>query len=134
MSMDTKREDMVQAVLEGVAFGLRDSLEVARDLGVDIKVSNICGGGAKSPMWRRIMANVMNISIEIQENDEGPALGGAILAAVGCGKFKDVKEAAEKLVKVKEVIHPEPELVAKYEEKYNTFKKLYPTVKGLYSE
>ena len=76
----------------------------------------------------------MNISIEIQENDEGPALGGAILAAVGCGKFKDVKEAAEKLVKVKEVIHPEPELVAKYEEKYNTFKKLYPTVKGLYSE
>ena len=134
MSMDTKREDMVQAVLEGVAFGLRDSLEIARDLGVDIKVSNICGGGAKSPMWRRIIANVMNISIEIQENDEGPALGGAILAAVGCGKFKDVKEAAEKLVKVKEVIHPEPELVAKYEEKYNTFKKLYPTVKGLYSE
>ncbi|MCR5544693.1 MAG: xylulokinase [Eubacterium sp.] len=134
MSMDTKREDMVQAVLEGVAFGLRDSLEIARDLGVGIKVSNICGGGAKSPMWRRIMANVMNISIEIQENDEGPAFGGAILAAVGCGDFKDVKEAAEKLVKVKEVIHPEPELVAKYEEKYNTFKKLYPTVKGLYSE
>ena len=133
MSMDTTREDMVQAVLEGVSFGLRDSLEVARDLGVDIQVSNICGGGAKSPLWRKIIANIMNIKLEIQANDEGPALGGAILAAVGCGKYKDVKEAAEQLVKVVEVVEPDPELVAKYEEKYQVFKKLYPTVKGLYS-
>ncbi|MBR1773738.1 MAG: xylulokinase [Eubacterium sp.] len=133
MSMDTTREDMVQAVLEGVSFGLRDSLEVARDLGVDIQVSNICGGGAKSPLWRKIIANIMNIKLEIQANDEGPALGGAILAAVGCGKYKDVKEAAEQLVKVVDVVEPDPELVAKYEEKYQVFKKLYPTVKGLYS-
>ena len=133
MSMDTTREDMVQAVLEGVSFGLRDSLEVARDLGVDIQVSNICGGGAKSPLWRKIIANIMNIKLEIQANDEGPALGGAILAAVGCGKYKDVKEATELLVKVVEVVEPDPELVAKYEEKYQVFKKLYPTVKGLYS-
>lgn len=133
MSMDTTREDMVQAVLEGVSFGLRDSLEVARDLGVDIQISNICGGGAKSPLWRKIIANIMNIKLEIQANDEGPALGGAILAAVGCGKYKDVKEAAEQLVKVVEVVEPDPELVAKYEEKYQVFKKLYPTVKGLYS-
>ena len=67
MSMDTTREDMVQAVLEGVAFGLRDSLEVARSLGIKIEVSNICGGGAKSPLWRKIIANVMNIKLEIQE-------------------------------------------------------------------
>ena len=124
---------MVQAVLEGVSFGLRDSLEVARDLGVDIQISNICGGGAKSPLWRKIITNIMNIKLEIQANDEGPALGGAILAAVGCGKYKDVKEAAELLVKVVEVVEPDPELVAKYEEKYQVFKKLYPTVKGLYS-
>ena len=132
MSMDTTREDMVLAVLEGVAFGLRDSLEVARSLGVEINISNICGGGAKSPLWRRIIANVMNISLEIQENDEGPALGGAILAAVGCGKFENVEAATSQLVKVKEVIKPEADLVAKYEEKYATFKKLYPTVKDLY--
>ena len=133
MSMDTTREDMVLAVLEGVAFGLRDSLEVARSLGVKIDTSNICGGGAKSPLWRRIIANVMNLNLEIQENDEGPALGGAILAAVGCGQYKDVEEAAQKLVKVKEVVKPEPELVAKYEEKYQHFRKLYPLVKDLYN-
>ena len=99
MSMDTTREDMVLAVLEGVAFGLRDSLEVARSLGIKIEVSNICGGGTKSPFWRKIIANVMNISLEIQENDEGPALGGAILAAVGCGRYSDVITADKSLVK-----------------------------------
>ena len=133
MSMDTTREDMVQSVLEGVAFGLRDSLEVARSLGINVEVSNICGGGAKSPLWRKIVANIMNIRLEIQENDEGPALGGAILAAVGCGVFKDVKEAADKIVKVVEVVEPEQELVDKYEEKYSKFKKLYPMVKDLYN-
>ena len=133
MSMDTTREDMVQAVLEGVAFGLRDSMEVARSLGIKIEVSNICGGGAKSPLWRKIIANVMNVKLEIQANDEGPALGGAILAAVGCGRYSDVITAAKSLVKVVETVEPDAELVAKYEEKYQTFKKLYPTVKGLYS-
>ena len=132
MSMDTTREDMIQAVLEGVAFGLRDSLEVARSLGIKVDVSNICGGGAKSPLWRKIVANIMNIKLEIQANDEGPALGGAILAAVGCGTFKDVKEAADKIGKVVETVEPEKELVDKYEEKYAHFKKLYPTVKDLY--
>ena len=132
MSMDTTREDMVLAVLEGVAFGLRDSLEVARSLGITITTSNICGGGAKSPLWRKIIANVMNIKLEIQENDEGPALGGAILAAVGCGAYSSVEEAASKLVKVKETVEPDAELVAKYEEKYQYFRKLYPTVKDLY--
>ena len=132
MSMDTTRKDMLQAVLEGVAFGLRDSLEVARSLGIKIEVSNICGGGNKSTLWRKIIANVMNLRLEIQENDEGPALGGAILAAVGCGQYTDVITASKSLVKVVETIEPEAELVAKYEEKYQQFKKLYPTVKGLY--
>ena len=133
MSMDTTREDMVQAVLEGVAYGLRDSLEVARELGVKIEISNICGGGAKSPLWRRIIANVMNIKLEIQENDEGPALGGAMLAAVGCGEYANVQEAADKLVKVKEIIEPEPELVEKYNKGYERFKKLYPMIKDFYA-
>ena len=132
MSMDTKREDMLQAVLEGVAYGLRDSLEVARSLGIEITTSNICGGGNKSPLWRKIMANVMNIKLEIQENDEGPALGGAILAAVGCGDFESVNAAAEKIVNVVEVVEPDPELVAKYEEGYKAFKKLYPVVKDIW--
>ena len=72
MSMDTTREDMTQAVLEGVAFGLRDSLEVARSLGISIERSKICGGGAKSPLWRKIIAAVMNLKLDIIESEEGP--------------------------------------------------------------
>lgn len=132
MSMDTTREEMTQAVLEGVAFGLRDSLEVARKLGISIERTKICGGGAKSPLWRRIIANVMNLQVDIIESEEGPGYGGAILAAVGCGAFASVEEAAQKLVKVVDTVEPEPELVAKYEERYEQFRRIYPTVKNLF--
>ena len=132
MSMDTTREDMTQAVLEGVAFGLRDSLEVARSLGISIERSKICGGGAKSPLWRKIIANVMNLKVDMIESEEGPALGGAMLAAVACGEYKSVEEAAQKLVKVTGTVEPEPELAAKYEKRYQTFKQIYPACKPLY--
>lgn len=132
MSMDTTRADMTQAVLEGVAFGLRDSLEVAKSLGIQIDQTKICGGGAKSPLWRKIIANVMNLKVDVIESEEGPALGGAMLAAVGCGEYPDVETIAEKLVKVVDTVEPDPELVAKYEERYQQFRKLYPAVKGLF--
>lgn len=130
MSMDTTREDMTLAVLEGVAFGLRDSLEVARSLGIRIDSSRICGGGAKSPLWRQIIAAVMNVKFEIIESEEGPGYGAAILAAVGCGTFESVESACEKLVKVIDTVEPDPELVQKYEEKYQKFKQLYPIMKN----
>ena len=130
MSMDTTREDMTLAVLEGVAFGLRDSLEVARSLGIRIDSSRICGGGAKSPLWRQIIAAVMNVKLEIIESEEGPGYGAAILAAVGCGTFESVERACEKLVKVVDTVEPDPELVQKYEEKYQKFKQLYPIMKN----
>ncbi len=126
MSMDTTREDMTQAVLEGVTFGLRDSLEVAKSLG------KICGGGAKSPLWKKILANIMNLKVDVIESEEGPALGGAMLAAVGCGEYPDVETIAKKVVKVVDTVEPEPELVAKYEERYQKFRKIYPTVKELF--
>ena len=109
MSMDTTREDMTQAVLEGVAFGLRDSLEVARSIGVSPERTKICGGGAKSPLWRKIIANVMNMKVDIIESEEGPGYGAAILAAVGCGVFSSVEEAAKKLVKIVATEEPDPE-------------------------
>lgn len=132
MSMDTTREEMTQAVLEGVAFGLRDSLEVARSLGLVITASKICGGGAKSPLWKKIIANVLNLKLEIIESEEGPALGGAILAAVACGEYANVKEACDAIVKVVDTVEPEKALVAKYEQRYQEFKKIYPAVRGLY--
>ncbi|MFT3985099.1 MAG: xylulokinase [Lachnospiraceae bacterium] len=132
MSMDTTRADMTQAVLEGVAFGIRDSFEVAKALGIKIEKTKICGGGAKSALWKKIMANVLGITVEVIESEEGPGYGGAILAAVGCGEYASVEEAAEKLVKVVGTVEPDAELVAKYEEKYQQFRKLYPTVKVLF--
>ncbi len=132
MSMDTAREDMTQAVLEGVTFGLRDSLEVAKSLGIKIERTKICGGGAKSPLWKKILANIMNLKVDVIESEEGPALGGAMLAAVGCGEYPDVETIAEKVVKVVDTVEPEPELVAKYEERYQKFKKIYPAVKELF--
>lgn len=132
MTMDTTRADMTQAVLEGVAFALRDSLEVARSLGIQIERTKICGGGAKSPLWKKIIANVLNLKVDMIESEEGPAMGGAMLAAVACGEFASVEEAAAKLVKVVDTVEPEPELVAKYEKRYQTFQKIYPTCKPLF--
>ena len=132
MSMDTTREEMTQAVLEGVAFGLRDSLEVARSLGIKIERTKICGGGAKSSLWKKIIANVMNLKVDVLENEEGPAMGGAILAAVGCGEYPDVETAAKRLVKVASTVEPEKELVGKYEERDRKFKNIYPVVKQLF--
>ena len=132
MTMDTSRADMTQAVLEGVAFALRDSYEVAKSLGIKLERTKICGGGAKSPLWKKIIANVLGIKVDMIESEEGPGYGGAILAAVGCGEFATVEEAAEKLVKVVGTIEPDPELTAKYEAKYQQFKQIYPACKSLF--
>ncbi len=132
MSMDTTREDMTQAMLEGVAFGLRDSMEAAKSTGLIPERSNICGGGAKSSLWRKIIANVMNMKIDRIESEEGPGYGAAILAAVGCGAFSSVEEAAGRLVKITDTEEPDPQLAGKYEEKYQKYRKLYPALKEFY--
>ncbi len=132
MTMDNTRTDLTQAVLEGVAFGIRDSLEVARSLGIDIKRSRICGGGAKSPLWRTIFANVCNLDLEVIESEEGPGYGGAMLAMVACGEYPSVQAIAEKFVKVVETVKPDPELTARYEERYQVFRQIYPAVKALF--
>ena len=132
MTMDTTRADMTQAVLEGVAFALRDSFEVAKSLGIKIERTKICGGGAKSPLWKKIIANVMNLKVDVIESEEGPALGGAMLAAVGCGEFENVETAAARIVKVIDTVDPEPELVEKYEARYQQFKEIYPVCKPLF--
>lgn len=134
LTMDTTRADMTQAVLEGVAFALRDSFEVARSLGIHIARTRICGGGAKSPLWKKIVANVLNIPVDIPENEQGPSMGGAMLAAVACGEYPTVRDAAEAIVKLTDTVEPEPELAAKYEERYQKFRKIYPACRDLFLE
>ncbi len=134
MTMDTSREDMTQAVLEGVAFALRDSLEVAKSLGIRLERTKICGGGAKSPLWKKIIANVMNLKVDAIASEEGPGLGAAMLAAVACGGYSSVEEAASKIVKVVDTVEPDPELAARYEKQYQKFRKIYPACRELFKE
>ena len=132
MTMDTTRADMTQAVLEGVAFALRDSFEVAKSLGIKIERTKICGGGAKSPLWKKMIANILNLKVDVIESEEGPALGGAMLAAVACGEYKNVEEAAAKIVRIVDTVEPEEELVKKYDERYQQFRQIYPACKPLF--
>jgi xylulokinase len=132
LSMDSTRADMTQAILEGVAFAIRDSLEAAKKLGICVTRSKICGGGAKSALWKKMFADVLNIEMDSVETEEGPGYGGAMLAAVACGEFSSVKEAADKLVKVVSTVKPDPETAALYEKRYQTYHALYPALKPLF--
>ncbi len=134
MSLDTTRADLVQAMLEGVAFGMRDSLAVARSLGIPIVRSKICGGGAKSPLWRKIFANVLGIALDVPAAEEGPGMGGAMLAMVACGAYRDVAEAAAAIVRVTETIVPDPALSARYDVQYEKYRKLYPALKEVFPQ
>ena len=132
MALDTSRADLVQAMLEGVAFGMRDSLEVARSLGIRITRSKICGGGAKSPLWRRIFANVLNIELDVLAAEEGPGMGGAMLAMLACGAYPDAAAAAAAIVRVTETVRPIPALAARYEAQYQKYRLIYPALKDVF--
>ena len=132
MTMDTARADMTQAMLEGVAFAIRDSFEVARSLGISIHRSNICGGGSKSRLWRVIVANVLGIPLDMVTTEQGPGYGAAILAMVATGKFPTVRAACDALVSVADTLEPDPKLTARYEERYQQFRQIYPAMKALF--
>ena len=132
MRMDTTRANMLQAVLEGVAFAIRDNLEIAKASGIKIERSTLCGGGAKSELWQKIICNVLDIEIDIPATEQGPGYGAAMLAMVGCGEFADVKECANAFVKHKKTITPNADISARYEMQYNKFKQIYPTLKNLF--
>lgn len=132
LTMDSSRADMTQAVLEGVAFGIRDSLEVAKKLGLNLNKSKICGGGAKSVLWKEILANVLNLELQSVKTEEGPGYGGAILAAVACGEYSSVKDACDKLIEVTSSVKPNSEIVSRYNSRYEVYRALYPALKPIY--
>lgn len=134
MTLNTARKDMVQAVLEGVAFAVRDSFEVARSIGVEITRSKICGGGAKSLLWQQILADVLGIPLDSAVTEQGPGYGAAMLAMVCCGEYKSVREAADKLVRTASTVYPDAKAVLRYEERYQKFRKIYPACRELFGE
>lgn len=129
LSPQTTRLHMSLAVLEGVAFALRDCLELARSCGIAVRASSVCGGGARSALWQKIIANVLNVELSTLKTEQGPAYGAAMLAMVACGEYADVASAAAAIVSKRPSVAPEKGLAAAYDERYKKFRALYPALK-----
>ena len=132
LKSNTTRAEMSKAVLEGVAFALKDCLDVANKYGIFPKHSMLCGGGARSDEWKQIIADVFNMPIHSLQTEQGPGYGAAILAMVGCGEFSDLKVAINSLIVIKKTIYPIEENVKFYNEKHKNFKKIYPLLKNIF--
>ena len=126
LSMNTQRDEMTAAVLEGVAFSLRENIDIIRKTGVEITESGICGGGTKNRFWLKLTATILGINLIIPENEHGGVLGACILAAKGAGR--DISSA---FTGRREVIYPDSEKIPFYDEKYAKYLKLYPLAKQL---
>lgn len=129
ISLTTRIEHLARAVLEGVAFGIKDCADLMEKQGVQIEDIYISGGGARSKLWCAIVASVLNKPIMRLDVDEGPAMGASLLAGVGVGVWKNVMEATENLRRVKDKIRPVKKWVETYERIYENFINLYPSLK-----
>jgi xylulokinase len=126
------RGALARALLEGVAYGLRDSLELLRELGVRPEVGRVSGGGARSELWLRIVASVLGLPLERTVVEEGSAYGAALLAGVRGGAFADAADAVDRCVRVRQTVEPDAEWRDAYEEGYVRFRRLYPTIRPLW--
>lgn len=128
------RRDLLRAVMEGVMYSQRQNLDILRGMNVVPKAMLACGGGAKSPFWRQMMADVYEMPVKTVHNDEGPALGAAILAGVAAGVYSDIPSACRSLVRENEPLTPDHEKHAEYEKFYELYVSLYPLLKGAYKK
>ena len=128
------RKDLLRAVMEGVTYSQRQNLDVLRQKHVAPETMLACGGGAKSPFWRKMMADVFNMPVKTVKNTEGPALGAAILAGVAAGIYKDIPTACAQVIRENEPLTPGTAEHNAYERVYSVYESLYPALKGAYSE
>jgi xylulokinase len=131
LSLRHDRPALVRAVLEGVAYGLRDSLELLGALGVEATVGRVSGGGARSDLWLRIVAAVLDLPLELTAAEEGSAYGAALLAGIRAGLFADAADAVARTVRVRARIEPDPAWSAAYDEGYARYRLLYPALRPL---
>ena len=128
------KKHMLRAVMEGVAYSLRDCVEVFREMGLDITDMAACGGGAVSALWRSMLADLYGCEVKTLSSKEGPALGAAILAAVGAGIYSSVPQACGAIVKQDKLCRPDAQRAQLYEQYYRLYRKLYPSLKAGFSE
>lgn len=134
LTLRSQQPQLMRATMEGVAFGLRDLVELARAQGIHPESARVSGGGANSPVWRQIMADVMDFPLVSVNTREGGAYGAAILASVGGGAYADVASACAAIIEVGEQTSPTAATSARYEQLYQIFRKLYPTLKEVYAD
>lgn len=128
------RGDVVRAVLEGVAFSLRDGLEIIQELGLPARRVKIAGGGARSPIWRQIVADVLGLPISLEPEDRGPAFGAALLAGVAVGVYDSVEEACATTASRSQEVEPDTDTQVVYEATYRLYRDLYPALAGSFAE
>ncbi|MGL6120792.1 MAG: xylulokinase [Fusobacteriaceae bacterium] len=126
--------DMTRAVLEGITFGLKDSLELLKEMKIPISSVRVSGGGSKSKCWKQLIADAFNTKVETVNSTEGPAYGAVILAMVGDGIYKSVNEACKKIICPVESYFPNKDEVERLETKYKKFRTLYPLLKKTFIE
>lgn len=124
--------EICRAVMEGVTYALKDTIEICREFGIPVDEVRVNGGGAKSALWRQIQADIYNADVITMNMEEGPAAGGAIMAAVGSGHFATVEEACDAILKITGVTKPIADNVRRYEDFYGIYRDLYPALRGLY--
>lgn len=129
LSSQTTKEQMSLAVLEGVAFALRDCLELVKGCGIEVKTSTICGGGAKSALWQSIIGGVLNVELNTVETEQGPAYGAAILAMAACKVYPGVQAATAAIIQKHPAVSPDERLVQLYGGRYEKYKRLYPLLR-----
>lgn len=134
LSIDTTREQMSQAMMEGVAFALKDVIEVFRSIGITFEKAKITGGGARSDIWIKIISNVLNITLDRLSSSSGPAYGVSLLALHGCGECDSLQSIIDKNIKIEQTIDPDKDLTKLYEEKYSLYKKIYPSLKEIFTD
>lgn len=127
-----ERRDMIRAVMEGVVFSLRQNMDLLRSMGVAPEKVRLCGGGARSALWRQMLADVLNLPVSTVQSEESPALGAAILAGVACGVYADVPSACALLVREGETVQPDPARHAAYEPFFRLYCAMYPALKDCF--
>jgi xylulokinase len=128
-----KRADVIRAILEGVAFSLRDSFSILAEMKVPVKNVRLGGGGARSALWRQIQADVYGHEVEIVEAEEGAAYGAALLAGVGAGMWPSVEAASASVVRVAERVVPQADVVATLNRNYEAYRRVYGATRGLFA-
>jgi len=127
------RAHVVRAILEGVAFSLRDTFTLFREMNVPVTSIRLGGGGARSPLWRQIQADVYGHAVEIVEAEEGAAYGAALLAGVGVGLWPTVDAACAATVRVVTRVNPQPSAVAVLNASYSAFRRIYPATREIFT-